>query len=749
MRKCLSLNLACCLLLGQLPVSAAVTPTDIQAALEKAKILSPGTGLSASVVKNQAFVSTYRNSQASERDCKIDATLIAKAIMDLESDTITTVVVFFYNRKDPSSFDQVTLSAGDIKAFGSGDLAKDQFLSSVKIEHHESDDAAKISSYIQASRQRMARRASDAKLENGTVTVQVEMEPWVPIRDLQYEAFRIAQNLFEAFRAQAVQKVQVVFTDPGKSMADRRVLISASDMQGIQQSIHQSLSALSVSLGAAPLLEVINGAKVPERKDLARRIIALKTAGVESSELEKAFFELQQNAKENNESKLDDQMKKLSSELTAKEKAAFGKRGSGQDTEQKRTSLTSEQILAAIDKANILPPGVRTSVLVKDREVVVGTYEQSAASEKDYKIDAVLISKAVTDLSPQDVASVTVCFYSQSDLSAFEEVRLSAGDIRAFAHGTLSRDQLLSSMKLERKHTEDIALAADYLQASTSRASLNPVQTSYNSGSIRVNLQLEPWIDEGEVQYEALRIVEKVVEANGGKPIKSIRIIFSDPNLQAADREITVTPNIVPKVEQSLSSSLASIDIAGPGATASSTEEMTVPEGAMKDERTSLHKRIEALKAAKVGVTNFSAYMKMADDAASSGDQKQTGVLVQKLSDALDQQEKTTSGLKNQDKVASTTTSSAKLAPVVAQPWETRWAMGGRPVLDGNRVARDADCYAAQLAATVPNASANPLYWHALRFFAQELRRRNQLEEAAKYDRRVFEMQKAYPGIMR
>ena len=377
--------------------------------------------------------------------------------MDLESDTITTVVVFFYNRKDPSSFDQVTLSAGDIKAFGSGDLAKDQFLSSVKIEHHESDDAAKISSYIQASRQRMARRASDAKLENGTVTVQVEMEPWVPIRDLQYEAFRIAQNLFEAFRAQAVQKVQVVFTDPGKSMADRRVLISASDMQGIQQSIHQSLSALSVSLGAAPLLEVINGAKVPERKDLARRIIALKTAGVESSELEKAFFELQQNAKENNESKLDDQMKKLSSELTAKEKAAFGKRGSGQDTEQKRTSLTSEQILAAIDKANILPPGVRTSVLVKDREVVVGTYEQSAASEKDYKIDAVLISKAVTDLSPQDVASVTVCFDSQSDLSAFEEVRLSAGDIRAFAHGTLSRDQLLSSMKLERKHTEDIA----------------------------------------------------------------------------------------------------------------------------------------------------------------------------------------------------------------------------------------------------------------------------------------------------
>ena len=45
MRKCLSLNLACCLLLGQLPVSAAVTPTDIQAALEKAKILFTGHGV--------------------------------------------------------------------------------------------------------------------------------------------------------------------------------------------------------------------------------------------------------------------------------------------------------------------------------------------------------------------------------------------------------------------------------------------------------------------------------------------------------------------------------------------------------------------------------------------------------------------------------------------------------------------------------------------------------------------------------
>src|SRR5262245_10647878 len=104
MKKHVPLSLAGLFLACQLGATAAVSPQQLQAAIDKGKILAPGSGVSISVGKNQAVVATYRNTKANEKDCKIDAVLLSKAIMQLAPE-ITSVTVYFYNRKDLSTYE--------------------------------------------------------------------------------------------------------------------------------------------------------------------------------------------------------------------------------------------------------------------------------------------------------------------------------------------------------------------------------------------------------------------------------------------------------------------------------------------------------------------------------------------------------------------------------------------------------------------------------------------------------------------
>src|SRR5271154_655377 len=55
---------------GEPQAKAGVTKTEIIKAIETAKILPPGIGLTVDLIKDQVAVSTYRHARASDDDCK-------------------------------------------------------------------------------------------------------------------------------------------------------------------------------------------------------------------------------------------------------------------------------------------------------------------------------------------------------------------------------------------------------------------------------------------------------------------------------------------------------------------------------------------------------------------------------------------------------------------------------------------------------------------------------------------------------
>ena len=106
--------------------SAAPSSQDLVSAIEKAKVLSTGTRVAASVNGAEAYVSTYRNARATDDDCKIEAILVAKTIMDLAPADISRVTVYFYNALRLNKRKEVAVTAGDVKAFGAGQLSQEQ-----------------------------------------------------------------------------------------------------------------------------------------------------------------------------------------------------------------------------------------------------------------------------------------------------------------------------------------------------------------------------------------------------------------------------------------------------------------------------------------------------------------------------------------------------------------------------------------------------------------------------------------------
>src|SRR5277367_711987 len=74
---------------------------EIITAIDKAKILAPGTSVNADVYRDQVSISTYRNSRANDDDCKIEAAMIAKTVLDLAPKEISRIMVYFFSMANP------------------------------------------------------------------------------------------------------------------------------------------------------------------------------------------------------------------------------------------------------------------------------------------------------------------------------------------------------------------------------------------------------------------------------------------------------------------------------------------------------------------------------------------------------------------------------------------------------------------------------------------------------------------------
>lgn len=111
----------------------AVTPEEVTKTLKDAHILTPGYDIKPVLTNDSALITSFRNPQASDKDCKVDAVLITRKVIALDPQKFKTVEVYFYETKNPTQYTKMLVTADDINRFGAGKISQAQLMDSVNV----------------------------------------------------------------------------------------------------------------------------------------------------------------------------------------------------------------------------------------------------------------------------------------------------------------------------------------------------------------------------------------------------------------------------------------------------------------------------------------------------------------------------------------------------------------------------------------------------------------------------------------
>ena len=165
--------------------------------------------------------------------------------------------------------------------------------------------------------------------------------------------------------------------------------------------------------------------------------------------------------------------------------------------------LTSDQIQAAITKEKILPADSKITVAVNGAELLISTYKVDIATESDCKIDAVLLAKTAFGADPELTRTI-VRFFDVRQPNTYYGASVTVGDVAAFGSGKVSKDQLLSALKISRvsseqngsskegslaKGSESVAPITSATDSTAQGAPLNPIA---GAGTTPPGTQLSP-----------------------------------------------------------------------------------------------------------------------------------------------------------------------------------------------------------------------------------------------------------------
>lgn len=86
------------------------------------------------ITATQASISTFRAENATDKDCKIDAILLAKTVFDRDPELLH-VLVRFHDLRNHSEYWEANVSVSDVAAYGAGAISKDQLLNVMELKH--------------------------------------------------------------------------------------------------------------------------------------------------------------------------------------------------------------------------------------------------------------------------------------------------------------------------------------------------------------------------------------------------------------------------------------------------------------------------------------------------------------------------------------------------------------------------------------------------------------------------------------
>ncbi|HNA73738.1 MAG TPA: hypothetical protein PKW73_10385, partial [Candidatus Obscuribacter sp.] len=281
--------LALSLGLGIPPATLALSGADVVAAIDKAKVLDASIRVNAQVTPEVIYISTYKNPKANDRDCKIEAVLLAKTVMELDN-KIPRVEIRFYSQNALSRFKKISVSAGDVKAFAAGTMQEDQLLNSLVLAEEETKDPnVRVTSHLQENQYARRKREVSSRINKNVLEVSAGLDPTLEDVYLKAEALRLAEKAFEAV-GDDIDEVSITFYDGSKELSNRNVTLKRAQQKPFSEALNSALKDLELKTVKAEKLaaegldvttfEPSEGLYLKERKELVGRLRALKEAGV-------------------------------------------------------------------------------------------------------------------------------------------------------------------------------------------------------------------------------------------------------------------------------------------------------------------------------------------------------------------------------------------------------------------------------------------------------------------------------------
>ncbi len=280
--------------------SAALSDAGAVALIEKSKVVGADAHVQARVGPGEVALSLYRNPKANDKDCKIDAILMAKALMDAEPRTVIKVKVRFYDPSNRTSYREVNVGGGVVKAFGQGRVSTDELLTSVVIDRGEQD----ISRYRERSYREISQSPDvidgvyRSERLNLLSRIQMLRQRGVGVQPFTTEFLRIEDKVRQGDQAAVIKGLE------GLSEKLAQQEDSYNQAQAAAQARSGSSASGSASSAAASVEERLRqelgdlapaiGAKLQRRYRIARRILDLQSEGRIVDQFRRLYREIEE-----------------------------------------------------------------------------------------------------------------------------------------------------------------------------------------------------------------------------------------------------------------------------------------------------------------------------------------------------------------------------------------------------------------------------------------------------------------------
>ncbi len=317
--------------------------------------------------------------------------------------------------------------------------------------------------------------------------------------------------------------------------------------------------------------------------------------------------------------------------------------------------LTKAEIVAAIEKARILGPGISVNAEAVKDGVLVSSYRNLRATDDDCKIEAALIAKTVMELRKKAISRVTVYFFSTANPLEFREVAVTAGDIKAFAAGQTDEKQLIASLKLTEPQSTFLERQLMEQVTRVAQRRAPEIMRTFKDGVLEVNTDLEGRKDEVEYQLSALDIGRKSLLENGPAGVDSVKLNLRNPTAKPPENTtIVLSAEAINKFGNDIhdifnSAKLAEVKAAPEKSDAPMVqsfpsgvldiEKMDARPGPLQEERANLLERIRQLDDAGVGVKPFLEPFQNIEEEVETASLDKLRNDIGHLKDLLDEQE--------------------------------------------------------------------------------------------------------------